>query len=188
MNDLNSILMEGNLTRDPVLTTTPQGTSVCNFSMGSHHLYRKDEDQHKETSFFDVEVWSKLGENCAEFLRKGRGVRVVGRLKQDRWKDGEGRPRSRVKIVAEHVEFRPMRKKELVDPEDVERDEYDLEEGASESLESAVVTEETAVAEGAVGSTGGTSSGAGPAGKRMSGKPSTGDARKIDALEELSVI
>jgi len=110
MNDLNSILMEGNLTRDPVLSTTPQGRSVCNFSMGSHQLYKKDEEQHKETSFFDVEVWSKLGENCAEYLRKGRGVRVVGRLKQDRWKDGEGRPRSRVKIVAEHVEFRPMRK------------------------------------------------------------------------------
>ncbi|MFP4153433.1 MAG: single-stranded DNA-binding protein [Alkalispirochaeta sp.] len=110
MNDLNSILMEGNLTRDPVLSTTPQGRSVCNFSMGSHQLYKKDDEQRKETSFFDVEVWSKLGENCAEYLRKGRGVRVVGRLKQDRWKDGEGRPRSRVKIVAEHVEFRPMKK------------------------------------------------------------------------------
>ncbi|MFA7567901.1 MAG: single-stranded DNA-binding protein [Alkalispirochaeta sp.] len=126
MNDLNSILMEGNLTRDPVLSTTPQGTSVCNFAMGSHHLYKRDEEQRKETSFFDVEVWSRLGENCAEYLRKGRGVRVVGRLKQDRWKDGEGRPRSRVKIVAEHVEFRPMKKKgpvvdgNLVDPEDPE--------------------------------------------------------------------
>ena len=120
MNDLNSILMEGNLTRDPVLSTTPSGTSVCNFSMGSHHLYRKDEEQRKETSFFDVEVWAKLGENCAEYLRKGRGVRVVGRLKQDRWKNGEGQPRSKVKIVAEHVEFRPMKKQAEGNPEDVE--------------------------------------------------------------------
>lgn len=108
MNDLNSILVEGNLTRDPVLSTTPTGTPVCNFSVGSHHLYKKENEQRKETSFFDVEVWARLAENCAEYLSKGRGVRVVGRLKQDRWKDGEGRPRSRVKIVAEHVEFRPQ--------------------------------------------------------------------------------
>lgn len=117
MNDLNSILVEGNLTRDPLLSTTPQGTSVCNFAVGSHHMYKKDDEQRTETSFFDVEVWSKLGENCAEYLRKGRGVRVVGRLKQDRWKNGEGQPRSRVKIVAEHVEFRPMKKKPELDPE-----------------------------------------------------------------------
>jgi len=45
MNDLNSILMEGNLTRDPVLSSTPTGVPVCNFSVGSHHLYRKDDDQ-----------------------------------------------------------------------------------------------------------------------------------------------
>lgn len=127
MNDLNSILVEGNLTRDPVLSSTPTGTSVCNFSLGSHHLYKKEDEQRKETSFFDVEVWARLAENCSEYLRKGRGVRVVGRLKQDRWKDGEGRPRSRVKIVAEHVEFRPMPKKSPENPEDLEQDVTDIE-------------------------------------------------------------
>ena len=99
MNDLNSILIEGNLTRDPVLNVTPTGVRVCNFSLGTHFQYKKDGDQRKETSFFD-----------AEYLCRGRGVRVVGRLKQDRWKDGEGKPRSRVKIVAEHVEFKPARR------------------------------------------------------------------------------
>lgn len=111
MNDLNSVLIEGNLTRDPVLSTTPSGTSVCNFAMGTHHQYRRGEEQMRETSFLDVEVWARLGENCAEYLRKGRGVRVVGRLRQDRWRDGDGNPHSRVKIVAEHVEFRPIRRK-----------------------------------------------------------------------------
>ena len=110
MNDLNSILIEGNLTRDPVLNVTPTGVRVCNFSLGTHFQYKKDGDQRKETSFFDAEVWGELGENCAEYLCRGRGVRVVGRLKQDRWKDGEGKPRSRVKIVAEHVEFKPARR------------------------------------------------------------------------------
>ncbi len=140
MNDLNSILVEGNLTRDPVLSTTPTGTSVCNFSVGSHHLYKKENEQRKETSFFDVEVWSRLAENCSEYLRKGRGVRVVGRLKQDRWKDGEGRPRSRVKIVAEHVEFRPMSKKAQQD------------QGAADPEAVASLDESTSVVEGAAAS------------------------------------
>lgn len=136
MNDLNSILLEGNLTRDPVLTTTPNGASVCNFTVASHAEYKKNNEYHKDTSFFDVEAWSKLGENCAEYLEKGRGVRVVGRLKQDRWKDGEGQSRSRVKLVAEHVEFRPVRKK--TGEEDPEED------GSSE--ESVPVEEEEILA------------------------------------------
>ena len=109
MNSLNSILVEGNLTRDPVLATTPKGTAVCNFSVASNRFYRSDDELQKEVSFFDVEVWSRLAERCGEELTKGRGVRVVGRLKQDRWQDKEDKPRSRVKIVAEHVEFRRPR-------------------------------------------------------------------------------
>lgn len=106
MNSLNSILVEGNLTRDPVLATTPKGTAVCNFSVASNRFYRSGDELQKEVSFFDVEVWSRLAERCAEELTKGRGVRVVGRLKQDRWQNKDEKPRSRIKIVAEHVEFR----------------------------------------------------------------------------------
>ncbi|MFP4429982.1 MAG: single-stranded DNA-binding protein [Spirochaetota bacterium] len=107
MNNLNSILIEGNLTRDPVLATTPKGTPVCNFSVASNRFYRQDTESKKEVSFFDVEVWAKLANQCGEYLSKGRGVRVVGRLKQDRWTDNDGKNHSRVKIVGEHVEFRP---------------------------------------------------------------------------------
>ena len=111
MNSLNSILVEGNLTKDPTLSTTPKGTAVCNFSVASNRFYRSNDELQKEVSFFDVEVWSRLAERCADELHKGRGVRVVGRLKQDRWQDTEGNPRARVKIVAEHVEFRRSRLK-----------------------------------------------------------------------------
>jgi single-strand DNA-binding protein len=107
MNSLNSILVEGNLTRDPVLAQTPKGTDVCNFSVASNRFYRQGEELQKEVSFFDVEVWAKNAQRCAEYLKKGRGVRVVGRLKQDRWDDQNGNRRSRVKIVGEHVEFKP---------------------------------------------------------------------------------
>jgi single-strand DNA-binding protein len=109
MNDLNSVLVEGNLTRDPVLAATPRGTPVCNFSVASNRYYRVDNEKQQEVSFFDVETWSNLAQRCGDELEKGRGVRIVGRLKQDRWSDKEGNPRSRTKIVADHVEFRRPR-------------------------------------------------------------------------------
>jgi single-strand DNA-binding protein len=107
MNSLNSILVEGNLVRDPNLSKTPKGTQVCTFSLASNRYYRMDNQPQQEVSYFEIEVWSKLAETCAENLRKGRGVRVVGRLKQDRWADAEGKNHSRIKIVGEHVEFKP---------------------------------------------------------------------------------
>ena len=112
MNNLNSILIEGNLVRDPLLRTTPKGTQVCTMSLASNRYYRQDSGFEKEVSFFDIETWSKLAEACYAKGKKGRGIRVVGRLKQDRWNDPDGKQRSRITIVAEHVEFRPEFKKE----------------------------------------------------------------------------
>jgi len=110
MNSLNSILIEGNLVRDPEYHTTSKGTAVCKFSIASNRYYRQGENMEKEVGFFDVETWSKLAEACQDKGRKGRGVRVVGRLKQERWNDPAGNARSKVCIVAEHVEFRPEMK------------------------------------------------------------------------------
>jgi single-strand DNA-binding protein len=107
MNNLNSILLEGNLTRDPQSRECAKGTKVCNFSVASNRYYKQDDQMEKEVSYFDVEAWSKLADTCENVLKKGRGVRVVGRLKQDRWMDTDGKQRSKVKIVAEHVEFKP---------------------------------------------------------------------------------
>jgi single-strand DNA-binding protein len=111
MNNLNSILIEGNLVRDPMFRTTSKGTSLCTFSLASNRFFKQDSGLEKEVSFFDVETWSKLAENCYNLGRKGRGVRVVGRLKQERWNGSDGKPHSKVAIVAEHVEFRPEFKK-----------------------------------------------------------------------------
>jgi len=99
MNNLNSIIIEGNLVRDPLLKTTPNGHQVCSFSVASNRFYRQNEQLEKEVSFFDVETWSKLAQTCGEVLKKGRGVRIVGRLKQDRWEDATGKSLSKVKIV-----------------------------------------------------------------------------------------
>jgi single-strand DNA-binding protein len=117
MNNLNSILIEGNLVRDPLLRSTPKGTSVCTFTLASNRFFKQDSGLEKEVGFFDVESWAKLAEHCYNQGHKGRGVRVVGRLKQDRWNSSDGKPHSRIAIVAEHVEFRPEFKRETVPAE-----------------------------------------------------------------------
>ncbi|MDR3147704.1 MAG: single-stranded DNA-binding protein, partial [Treponema sp.] len=96
-----------------------KGTQVCNFTLASNRFYKQDSGMEKEVGFFDVETWSKLAEHCYNQGRKGRGVRVVGRLKQDRWNGTDGKPHSRVAIVAEHVEFRPEFKRESPPSSDV---------------------------------------------------------------------
>jgi single-strand DNA-binding protein len=116
MNNLNSILIEGILVRDPLLRTTSKGTALCTFSLASNRFFKQDSGLEKEVGFFDVEVWARLAEQCYTLGHKGRGVRVVGRLKQSRWTDQEGKPHARVSIVAEHVEFRPEFKNEAPSP------------------------------------------------------------------------
>jgi len=107
MNDLNSVLLEGNLTRDPESTVTKGWTTLCTFTIGVNRRYKIEGEQKEEASFFEIETWGRLAENCFEYLSKGRGVRVVGRLKQSRW-ETDGKSYSKVVIVAEHVEFKPV--------------------------------------------------------------------------------
>ena len=110
MNSLNSILVEGNLVKDPNTKTLASGNQVCDFTLATNRYYKAGEQGlEEEVSYFDVEAWARLGTTCAQYLKKGRGVRVVGRLKQDRWTDPEGKQKTKVKIVAEHVEFSPKK-------------------------------------------------------------------------------
>jgi len=118
MNNLNSILIEGNLVKDPELSYTSKGTAVCRFSVACNRSFKQDEQVQKEVSYFDVTTWTRLAEVCGEYLKKGRGVRVVGRLKQDRWTDADGKGRSKVYIMAEHVEFKPQLRKDGEEKED----------------------------------------------------------------------
>lgn len=107
MDNLNSVLVEGNLTRDPEFVTAPNGTSLCRFGIASSRYYGQNGVREKEVNFFDVEAWAKLAESVNAAGRKGRGARVVGRLKQERWNDGDGKSKSKIVIVAEHIDFRP---------------------------------------------------------------------------------
>jgi single-strand DNA-binding protein len=144
MNALNSILIEGNIVRDPIVKETPRGTQVCNFSIASNRFYRQDDELEQETSFFEVESWAKLAEACGKGCYKGRGVRVVGRLKQDRWTGTDGKNYSKVKVVAEHVEFKPQFKDKKAKDEEGKEEEVAAE--AELDLETSAVAE-TAVDE-----------------------------------------
>jgi single-strand DNA-binding protein len=104
---------------------------VCKFTVACSRQWKQDDEVQKEVSFFDVSTWTRLAEVCGEYLKKGWGVRVVGRLKQDRWTDPEGKPRSRVLIVADHVEFKPQLKGK--DGEEKPAEEEDVEEEAKEA-------------------------------------------------------
>jgi len=128
MNNLNSILIEGNLVRDPLLRSTSKGTQICSMSIASNRYYKQDSNStyEKEVSFFDVETWAKLAEVCYAKGKKGRGVRVVGRLKQSRWNDTDGKSHTRICIVAEHVEFRPEFRKDARSPADTSFDDDDF--------------------------------------------------------------
>lgn len=109
MNNINCLIVEGNITRVPEFKTTAHGYPVCKLPIAVNHYYKKaNSDEYvDEVSYFDVETFGKLAEICAKFSQKGRGISVVGRIKQNRWKNDDGKPQSRITIVAEKVEFKP---------------------------------------------------------------------------------
>jgi single-strand DNA-binding protein len=102
--------VEGVLVEKPDFQDT-NGKPSCTFSIASNRFYRAKNKLEKEVSHFDVEVFGKLAESCYNLGQEGRGVRVVGRLQQKKWTDAKGKEQSKVIIVAEHVEFRPLEAK-----------------------------------------------------------------------------
>ena len=98
MTNLNSILIEGNLTKDPELSYTEKGTAVCQFSVACRRTWKEDKNMRKEVFIFDVSVYARQAEMCAKYLKKGRGVLVVGRL---------AKADENVFIIAEQVELKP---------------------------------------------------------------------------------
>lgn len=105
---LNSVNIMGNLTRDPEMRFTSSGRPVCNLSIANNRVFSKEGQKVQEVSYFDIEVWGVIAENCAKYLSKGSGIIVEGRLKQDRW-EKDGKTQARVRIVANNVHFMPKR-------------------------------------------------------------------------------
>lgn len=107
MRGFSKAIITGNLTRDPELRTTPNGASVCGFTVAVNRTYRDASGEQKEdVSFIDCSAWGKLGEMISQYAKKGSGVLVSGRLDQRSWEDKtDGKKRSRVEIVVEDFNF-----------------------------------------------------------------------------------
>ena len=101
----NQVILMGNLTRDPELRTTPNGQSVCSFSLALNRSYKgADGNWQEATDYIDVVAWGPLGERVAQYLTKGRPALVNGRLQSRSWEQ-EGQKRSKVEVVAQDVTF-----------------------------------------------------------------------------------
>ena len=95
MNQLNSLIIEGNVTRVPELREPSKGFKVCTIPLAVNRFYKnRNGEGVNEVSYFNVETYDKMAEICMEKCEKGRGLRVVGRLKQDRWKTNDGKSSS----------------------------------------------------------------------------------------------
>lgn len=97
---LNRVELIGNLTRDPELRYTPQGTAVCTFSVATNRGWTTDSGEKKEdVEFHKIVAWNKLAELCSQFLSKGRKVFVEGRLSTRSWTAQDGSNRTTTEIV-----------------------------------------------------------------------------------------
>jgi single-strand DNA-binding protein len=105
MANFNRVVLMGNLTRDPELRYTPNGSAVASFSIAVNRRYKVDNEKREETSFFDIVFFGKPAEIIAEYMKKGRPILVEGRLQQRRWETDEGQKRSKVEVVGSHSNF-----------------------------------------------------------------------------------
>ncbi len=97
---LNKVTLIGNLTRDPELRYTPQGTAVCTFSVATNRQWTTDSGEKKEDAeFHRVVAWQKLAEICSQLLTKGRKVYVEGRLQTRSWTGQDGAQRTTTEVV-----------------------------------------------------------------------------------------
>ena len=107
MAGFNRVILIGNLTRDPELRYTPQGTAVADLSLAVNTVRGgRGTERKEEVLFINCVVWDRQAETCSEYLKKGRPVLVEGRLVDDRWQDKEtGEKRSRMKVMVASVQF-----------------------------------------------------------------------------------
>ena len=106
MANLNKVFLIGNLTRDPELRYTPQGTAVGEFGMAINRQWKGPNGEKKEeVCFVDCQAWARGAEIISEYCKKGSSLFVEGRLKLDSWEGKDGQKRSRMRVVVENFQF-----------------------------------------------------------------------------------
>jgi single-strand DNA-binding protein len=100
----NKVILIGNLTKDPELRYTPQGTPVASFRLAVNYRYKQSDEMKQETTFIDIVIFGKQAESCSQYLNKGSSALVEGRLQERRW-ESDGQQRSKFEVVAQSVKF-----------------------------------------------------------------------------------
>lgn len=101
---MNKVFLIGNLTRDPELTETTSGVSICRFSIAVNRNY-SGSDGERKTDFFNCTAWRGLGETVARYAKKGKKVAVSGSIELRNYEDSQGIKRTGVDIICQDVEF-----------------------------------------------------------------------------------
>lgn len=101
---MNKVILIGNLTRDPELSQTNSGISVCRISIAVSRRYASP-DGSRETDFFNVTAWRAIAENCAKYLKKGSKIAVVGSIQNRSYEAQDGSKRFTTDIMADEIEF-----------------------------------------------------------------------------------
>lgn len=101
---MNKIMLIGNLTRDPEMRSTPNGVSVCTFSIAIDRRF-KNSDGSKQTDYIPIVAWRQLADLCGRYLAKGRKVGVEGSLQVRSYEDKQGNKRTAFEVVADQIEF-----------------------------------------------------------------------------------
>lgn len=106
MASVNKVILIGNLGSDPELRAMPSGQSVVNFNIATTEKWTgKDGNPGERTEWHRIVVFGKQGDNCKEYLKKGRQVYVEGRLQTREWQDKEGQKRKTTEVIAQTVRF-----------------------------------------------------------------------------------
>lgn len=105
MRGFNKVVLMGNLTRDPELRTTPNGQNVASFSLAVNRSWKNAAGEQQEAvDYIDCNIWGKPAEIITQYMKKGSGILVSGRLQQRTWEQ-EGQKRSKVDVVVEDFNF-----------------------------------------------------------------------------------
>ena len=131
---LNRVQLIGNLTRDPELRYTPQGTAVCSFSIATNRNWTTDTGEKKEeVEFHRIVAWNKLAELCSQFLVKGRKVYVEGRLSTRNWNAQDGTQKQTTEIIISDMILLDSRRPEGESVERVSEPQEEVEQAPKKS-------------------------------------------------------
>jgi single-strand DNA-binding protein len=111
---MNKVILIGNLSKDPELSTTTSGISVCKFDIAVQRRFETNGE--RETDFFKIIAWRGLADNCAKYLHKGDKCAIVGSIQNRSYEDKNGKKHYVTEIIADEVEFLSTRKEERNEP------------------------------------------------------------------------